>query len=298
MDACLLCGSDEHHHVDFEIYDEREIEIEYQQCTSCGLVFQKDPLSPDKLESYYRGTYRMTIQGQEGPSTKDRWVQQIRANSIVTFLDTHLHHIDRHLDIGSSSGDLLLAVSDKYGCAGWGVEPGDEYREYSITQGARVCASLSDLRSSTDERFDLITMSHVLEHLLSPKEYLKDLRSQWLSEEGMLFIEVPNLYGHPSLELSHITVYSLQTLERLLYESGFTLIDHRLHGQPYSRLLRLFISVLAIPTTNGKVRRFGKPHLAFMRLRRKVGLSVLYGARAISSRLLRKGQLEPWRIEE
>ena len=294
MDECLLCGSESSHHVDFEVHTDHGVEIKYQQCKRCGLVFQKQPLSGDELENFYRDDYRTLVQGQEEPSNKDRWVQGARANMVVEYLKAHLPKVNRHLDIGSSSGDLLLAVSEAFGCYSLGVEPGDAYRAFSESMGANVVSSLDELDPSMKNQFELITISHVLEHLPAPIPYLKKIRSNWLTDDGMLYIEVPNLYGHPALEVSHITVYCLNTLTRMLETSGFKIVDHKTHGKPYSRLLRLFITVLAVPSTIPRGRDYPKPNLPWMRFRRKTGLSMLYGARAVSSRVLRKGQLEPW----
>lgn len=294
MDECLLCGSDSRQHIPFEILIENELEFEYQICRSCGLVFRKDLPSNEQLEAFYLGSYRETVQGQEGPSIKDRWVQEARARSVVSFLKSHLSHVNKHLDIGSSSGDLVLQISREFGCVSIGIEPGDAYREFSSSRGVQVSASLDDLDSAAVGTFDLITMSHVLEHLPAPRTYLVEIRERWLTEDGSLLIEVPNLFGHPALELSHLTAYVPKTIQQLLESAGYETVVLKTHGHPYSRLLKMFITVIAVPVLDSRTRESRRPHIRWMKIQRKMGLSILYGARAISSRLLRKGQLEPW----
>jgi 2-polyprenyl-3-methyl-5-hydroxy-6-metoxy-1,4-benzoquinol methylase len=52
--------------------------------------------------------------------------------------------------------------------------------------------SIEQIKSN--EKFDLIILSHVLEHLLNPSVFLKKIKSI-LSDNGILYIEVPSLEG-------------------------------------------------------------------------------------------------------
>ncbi len=291
---CMLCGSVDEHHAVFAVVEERGKSFTFRQCRHCGLVFQADRPSESELKDYYRESYREWVQGQSEPSSKDRWVQQGRAKNIVHILQPELPRVVRHLDMGSSSGDLVLQLISTYDCEGIGIEPGDAYREFSAARGVQAFPFLEDLDPSLEHGFDLVTLSHVLEHLPAPKEALQALRERWLTGDGVILIEVPNLYGHPALEVSHLTAYSAQTLTNLLSASGYVVIKTKTHGQPFSRMLRLFLTVLARPAEIDRTPIIRKPSIRGMRMRRKLGLTILAGARGISSRILRKGQLEPW----
>jgi SAM-dependent methyltransferase len=293
-DLCLLCGSgDKDHHV-FEEIEERGKCFRFQQCGRCGLVFQADRPSETELKDYYRESYREWVQGQSEPSSKDRWVQEGRAKNLVNIVQPHLPQVIRHLDIGSSSGDLILQLASTYGCEGIGVEPGEAYREFSAARGVQAVPLLEDLDSSMENSFDLVTLSHVLEHLPAPKDTLQELREQWLTMDGRILIEVPNLYGHPALEGSHLTAYSSQTLINLLSVSGYEAIKTEAHGKPFSRMLRLFVTILAKPTAIDRAQKIRKPSIRTMWMRRKLGSIILTGTRAVSSRILGRKQLEPW----
>ena len=293
-DRCMLCGSgDEYHHVFAEV-EEGGISLTFQQCSRCGLVYQPDRPSETTLKEYYRESYREWVQGQSEPSSKDRWVQLGRARNLEDIIQSYLPQVLRHLDIGSSSGDLILQLASTYGCMGIGIEPGDAYREFSAARGVQAVPFLNDLDPSMEHSFDLITLSHVLEHLPAPKDTLQELRERWLTADGRILIEVPNLYGHSALESSHLTAYSSQTLKNLLSVSGYEAIKTRAHGQPFSRMLRLFITMLAKPTAINRAPSISKPSIRLMRIHRMLGLTILTGARGVSSRILRKEQLEPW----
>ena len=87
--------------------------------------------------------------------------------------------------------------------------------------GLTVYASLEELEKAGEKHFDLISMSHVLEHLPDPVGYLVHLRETLLDPQGWLLLEVPNLYAHDSFEVAHLVSYSAHTLLQTLEKAGF-----------------------------------------------------------------------------
>ena len=242
VENCPLCGSVQASHEPFEDVIDGDMVVEFWLCERCGMVFQSTQMSPEELEQYYSGSYRSLVQGTESPTEKDLRIQSGRARHIVGFAKKNLQSVARHLDIGSSSGALLKESRTEWNCATVGVEPGDAYREYADSLGITVVSKLEDLQ---DQRFDLITMAHVLEHLPDPIQYLQNLRTNWIEPGGHLLIEVPNLFGHQSLELSHTVAFSQETLAEVLLRSGFEVVRMITHSEPRSRLLSLYVLVLA-----------------------------------------------------
>jgi SAM-dependent methyltransferase len=104
-------------------------------------------------------------------------------------------------------------------------------------------ASFDEVRAS-GERYDLVCMFHVLEHVFAPGEFLADATA-CLAPGGRLVIEVPSL-SDPLLSLygceayrrfyfqrQHPYVYSAGSLTRLLTQLGFEVeqaIDHQRYG--------------------------------------------------------------------
>jgi 2-polyprenyl-3-methyl-5-hydroxy-6-metoxy-1,4-benzoquinol methylase len=95
----------------------------------------------------------------------------------------------------------------------------------------------------TNEKFDTIVMSHVLEHIEYPVSLLK-LISQWLSDDGVLLVSVPNAksfhrlaavemallnseydLNQRDLELGHYRVYDLKLLNKDVFDSGLKVIN-------------------------------------------------------------------------
>lgn len=249
--TCPLCNSPENH--PFEQRLDHGQQIVYRICRGCGLVFQSPRMTVSESDLFYERQYRTLYQGQEGPDRKDLAIQRGRAEAMARFSRQHgLTHIARHLDIGCSAGLALRQFAKEFGSQPVGVEPGDAYRDYAAQQGMRVYASLEDLLAAGEPPFDLISLSHVLEHLPDPASYLTMLREKWLQPDGRLLLEVPNLYAHESFEVAHVLAFSPHTLAQTVQQAGFAVHASQTHGKPRSRLVPLYISLLARPINGGQ----------------------------------------------
>jgi 2-polyprenyl-3-methyl-5-hydroxy-6-metoxy-1,4-benzoquinol methylase len=216
-------------------------------CLACGLVYQSPRMSDSELDGFYAREYRRLYQGQEGPDPKDLFVQRSREEALLSYARPVLSGVRRHLDIGCSAGLLLQRFQAEYGSQPVGVEPGIAYRAYAHKQGLQVYDSLAALRAASEDRFDLISLAHVLEHLADPVGYLIDLRAGELAPDGRLLVEVPNLYAHDSFEIAHLVSYSPHTLVQTLLKAGYTIEALYRHGQPRSKVIPLYITALARP---------------------------------------------------
>jgi 2-polyprenyl-3-methyl-5-hydroxy-6-metoxy-1,4-benzoquinol methylase len=204
-------------------------------------------MSAAELDEFYATEYRQVYQGDAAPILKDLQNQTGRANSLLGFVDDTVAQVKRHLDIGCSAGLLLKIFRHHYDCHAVGVEPGISYREYAQSQGLTVYTDISDLPTTRQDRFDLVSLVHVLEHLANPVGYLTYLRERLLTRDGWLLVEVPNLYCHDSFEIAHLVSFSAHTLRQTLQKAGFEIVKIQAHGQPRSEILPLYLTVLACP---------------------------------------------------
>ena len=274
VSQCPLCAA-EHSQVLDKRVDHGQPVIN-RVCEKCGLVYQSPRMSDQELEEFYSLEYRRLYQGQEIPNSKDLSVQEKRAEALLKFVWPELKVISRHLDIGSSSGAALLRFQKAYSCLSVGVEPGEAYRTYAQGKGLQVYASLEELKQAgasqaRSDRFDLVSLSHVLEHLPDPVAYLAGLARDVVSADGWLLVEVPNLYGHECFEVAHLVSFSPHTLAQTLQQAGFQLYAQKTHGVPRSRILPLYITVLARVASPEQASRPSVVPERGVRLRRRVG---------------------------
>ena len=251
----------------FESVRENDRTLTYCLCGNCGTVFQSPRMTDSALKSYYEAEYVAQHQHATGVTEKELRIQAGRARNLVRLLMPRSLTAERHLDIGSSTGSLMLAIQSKYGNEAIGIEPAQIYRAYCQARGLTVVSDLNDLGSG---RFDLITMAHVVEHLPDPVGYLRAIRERWLTPEGTVLVEVPNLYGHTSVEIPHLFCFSAETLRYALALAGYGVVQMELHGSPRSKLIPLYLTVIAKPAARFQIQK-SSPRT--VRLRRRLGMA-------------------------
>lgn len=267
---CLLCQSQNHRL--FESVTSFGFPLVYFQCEDCGFIFQSFESSQAADPEFYAETYRKIYQDSPEPTPKDLYVQNERAKHLIGFLNKqHVRSVNRALDIGASSGKLLLAYQLAFDCEVAGIEPGDAYRQYAESRGLEMHSSIEALVTPNAGRFDLISLIHVLEHLPEPVGILQTLREKLLADDGHLLIEVPNFYAHDSYELAHLSCFTPKSLKAVMKRAGFRVLRLKRHGEPRSDLLNLYLTVLAVPEEN-KMRSSGTAPERFVGLKRRLGM--------------------------
>jgi 2-polyprenyl-3-methyl-5-hydroxy-6-metoxy-1,4-benzoquinol methylase len=96
------------------------------------------------------------------------------------------------------------------------------------------------------DRFSVVANFEVLEHLFSPREFLRDVFSI-LADGGLLFLTCPNGQGFDiqvlgtvsdSVDHEHLNYFSPESLSRLLVETGFEVVLSRTPGRLDAELVR------------------------------------------------------------
>lgn len=210
-----------------------------QQCCECGLVFLNPrPTDIAAVEFYRMAAYLpfCSVAPNRGAITRlYGWLRrhnlQWKRRAVVRWKGA-----GRLLDVGCGTGEFLQEMQG----AGWevtGVE-----RDPAAAQFAREKLHLRVLTGSVDdlahtgERFDVITLWHVLEHLYRPRETLRQV-CQLLRDSGVVIIAVPNIasvdarfYGQHWVALDaprHVQHFSLTTLQMMGADAGLQLQDRQ-----------------------------------------------------------------------
>jgi len=266
--TCILCGSDRSAPFDHRFFHGQD--VNNRVCLDCGLVYQSPRMTEAEIDVFYTEEYRLLQEGSADPTSRNITIQNARASSLHDFVLPVLPTISHHLDIGCSMGILLQKFQEAYHNRVVGVEPGSAHRIATRNKGLTVYATLDDLEKAGEARFDLVSMSHVLEHLPDPVGYLNHLQESVLDADGWLLLEVPNLYAHDSFEVAHLVAFSPHTLREVLRKSGFDIVKFEKHGRPNSALLPLFLTVLCRPVKQSGTRPV-RPERG-VALKRKAGM--------------------------
>jgi SAM-dependent methyltransferase len=192
-------------------------DYEMRECGKCGLVFA-DPMQPGDA-AYYEWVTSFPEYHAEA-----RW--EWRAMRRV--LETRGHA--RILDIGCGDGKFLASVTDLPGLEALGIDLSAPSVERAREKGINArCATLEDL-AKDDMRFDVITMTHVLEHVADPLGVIENAKGL-LDKGGEVVISVPysptsREYVKPdimNLPPHHLTRWNMKALEALAARSGLHL---------------------------------------------------------------------------
>jgi SAM-dependent methyltransferase len=255
LKSCTLCGCREFQEV--EAYNDDKIQAIYMACVQCGLVALSPRPTEAELIEYYTGKYwkERTLS-----VPRLRTKQARRAEFIVALIESNLSSclVNRKfsdfqivLEIGSSFGETLATLCARLRQLGskpcaFAIEPetaniqAGSCNYESVTLIGRFIA---DLNHWHGEKFELVILSHVLEHLTDPVASLQMIRNQ-LSEHGLVYIEVPNFYGHPSAEYAHSFCFTETSLTNCLAMAGFKAVALVVNG--HEEDFPFYLSCLAV----------------------------------------------------
>jgi len=223
-------------------------------------------MSDQEAADFYSSDYWKLWGQGDSPDDSQTKLQQARAEHLLGLLPVTFP-VRRLLDIGCAAGFVLREARKRFGAVAVGVEPSESFRQFCAQDGFRVYPSITQLLASGEQRFDCVTMSHVLEHLRDPVDTLRTLRRDLLQPGGMLAIEVPNLYAHRAFEAGHPICFTKNTLQAALATAGFAVRELLVHNQPRRHIDRpLYISVIAVPGRVPVV--FDRPNVVLERAKR------------------------------
>jgi len=228
--TCILCGSRKgFEQIADHLRDSQQHSV--IRCINCGHV-QIAPLpSPEDDKRFYDENRQAKNIGERTEIDHLRTVESYDTIRRTKFIVSRFPQAITVLDVGCGHGFFLAEMS----CLGYrvkGIEISRERR--TVAEKVTTAAILNvDLLESTPEleAFDVITMFHLLEHLSDPVKFCKILR-RYLTEQGSLVIEVPNLddlmleacppYRSFWWQRAHISYFNRNTLHRVLVEAGYS----------------------------------------------------------------------------
>jgi 2-polyprenyl-3-methyl-5-hydroxy-6-metoxy-1,4-benzoquinol methylase len=155
------------------------------QCGNCGFIFCNPAIKG--LEYLEHDHY----------NDPDVYSAYLKSNVYAVFqigekLLRKIKPIGKLLDIGAGKGGFV-SLARKNGYEAKGIEPSARFCKYAREfYGVQVYEGyLERGLHFQDEKFDVITLFHVLEHVPQPQELLRTI-AHYLKEDGVVYIEVPN----------------------------------------------------------------------------------------------------------
>jgi SAM-dependent methyltransferase len=241
--ACYMCGATDSRAF-LSAQDDltgRAGTFHFVRCAACGLAYQNPRVPLERIGAYYGDEYiahRKKRWGVLAPlferamnkldADKDRLVSRYVALGAGSEV----------LDVGCAVATFLQRLRRQYGARVAGVD----FKDLSAAptmEGIEFHCGLFYEAALEDDRFDLVTMWHFLEHDYDPVRSLRTAR-RVLKPGGRLVIEVPRLdsrtfgwFGHrwPGLQApQHTVLFDRASLLRAVEDAGFEVVDYLSYG--------------------------------------------------------------------
>jgi SAM-dependent methyltransferase len=158
-----------------------------------------------------------------------------RAKIAVTKFFESVKPGEKLLDYGCGLGQNILYMPDAQGY---------DISEFSVgfcrQKGINATTNLDEI---PNEAFDVVFSAHVLEHHPHPRTMLEDIYRKLKPGKRLILVLPFERHGKASFELDlnqHFYVWNFQSINNLLIDTGFKVIENRyIRGAGYNRLLPL-----------------------------------------------------------
>jgi ubiquinone/menaquinone biosynthesis C-methylase UbiE len=229
-DRCYVCDSPKLHplHSVTDLLQHKPGTFSLERCAACGHIFQNPRLTLEGLGLYYRDFY----DGLGGA-----WLETIFRLSRRGYLERARAYTGeapkRWLDVGGGYGHFSLAAKEvwpqtAFECLDMGTSADEAVRRGWADKGHR--GMLPELAPTLAGQFDVVSMSHCIEHTRDPRAELAAAR-RVLAPGGSVVIEVPDpecvlryvfrKWWLPYFQPQHQHLLSVKNMTRLLEENGF-----------------------------------------------------------------------------
>jgi ubiquinone/menaquinone biosynthesis C-methylase UbiE len=263
-EKCPVCKSNETEILrDFHNTSEVYSEMKLIHCLYCDMAFAA-PMPSEKAIEEYNSTYFNSAHGDASVSTA--------ANAFFSGLARlRVRHVENYLKCKSIDAKHVLEIGPGKGYFAKNWAENNSTTEYTVIETDSTCYTdlnklgVQIINTSDIEKLkevDLVIISHVLEHVTDPYEFLTKVTSR-LRKGGVLFVDIPcNDWMHKPNDEPHLLFFKKKPLLHLLQEMGFEAIQASYHGQKIkdlqnpSRLHSMYIRLRSKLISWGIVKPF------------------------------------------
>ncbi|PJE00529.1 MAG: methyltransferase type 12, partial [Leptospira sp.] len=229
---CPCCKSNQIHKIrEYNGKSENFKDKSIVKCKNCGLVFAYPSLTDEELE-IYNSSYFLNAHG--GNSTHPialafhSAINKIRANHVLDYAKGSGIKVKKVLEIGPGLGFILKYFQNKHPEVEYSIIESDLE---NLSKLKKIAFSYyKDLDDAPKDYFDLVVVSHVLEHTNDPVAFTSKLIEK-INRDGILFIEVPNEdYKFKNEDEPHLLFFNKFSMGKLLDQFSLKRVLITNHG--------------------------------------------------------------------
>jgi len=271
-------------------------------CNDCHMVLQHPAMSAQRRQKYYLSGYNLSNY-QNNLEVTFQVMKPISEYRFAHICKQAGGIPEQYLEIGPGCGTLMKLFQDK-GSVTIGVEPDQIAARWMCTEkklnvypGFFDDFVQSEAYNRYSQKFNVVVMSHVLEHIARPPKLLSQVK-KLLSTEGILFVEVPNVLKPYSdgkrwqdhCDPGHLYYYSPTTLQYLLERAGYQVLSMVTNEYPpYFPIFCVAQPCLVPPTRSVELNPRNNIHQIRRNwLRLRIKHYIYYYPRRLTGRYLRR----------
>ena len=198
IQQCYCCGKE-----DFRLYTQAKDNYYTEtfnivQCNHCHFIFTNPRPDFNEIGKYYHAADYLSHQSHTKGFVQSiyRVARNYMKGKKLQLIQQVIQKENNFalLDYGCGTGDFLGYIQ-KQNITAEGVEPDEHARKVAKEVNQVTTYSLEQANELSTQKFDVITLWHVLEHIHQLHEKIEQFRS-WLKPNGKLIIAVPNIESY------------------------------------------------------------------------------------------------------
>lgn len=235
MRRCPVCNGERGeilHHQSLVVMDDYPLPSSFDVvlCSDCGMVFNRSAATQQDYDTFYTNfsVHQNPAESAEGDIPV--WEVSRLKNLADIAADCARSKDSRILDVGCSSGGLLAHLAARGFSRLTGVDPSPVCVDHVHSKGIEAYQGGAEAVPLSTDRFDLITLTGVLEHIEDVRAAIASL-VHLCSPGGRILLEVPDAIRYAEFlhspfqdfNTEHINHFSCESLSNLMSQFGFAL---------------------------------------------------------------------------
>jgi 2-polyprenyl-6-hydroxyphenyl methylase/3-demethylubiquinone-9 3-methyltransferase len=246
--ACPGCG--ENTTTNFVMHHD----FTFVRCISCQCVFMNPGPTELHVSDLYANSqiYKFWAEYMYPQSRESRLatLHKIRVEWLIEAIDNFAEskEIYRILEVGAGTGDTLFSLNslNRSDIETFAVEWNPDMKQSLATNQIHFLGKTIDEINPEDQKFDLIVLFEVIEHMLNPMVFLESAK-KLLNPNGLLMFTTPNSQSlevqwmkerTSTIDIEHITLLSPASVTHLAMRNSFRVKEIKTDGKLDAELLK------------------------------------------------------------
>ncbi len=201
-------------------------------CPKCGMGSVQTSLTQDDLDQFYSsGGYWSDAFSSAGLLTHQMVQAKVRLEKVEPYLNSR--RSIRVLDIGAGNAfiaDHLRKFFPTQKLAYYFIEPDKNLAESNLRK--KLDFEIQSMRNASEfgEKFDVVFLNHVIEHVFDPIGLLKTI-SKSLGPSGIIYVELPNRDDQFKTDVfPHTLFFTKDAFERMSAKAEVNVLSIEIFG--------------------------------------------------------------------